>query len=347
MEKLKFTLLLALGFLAGFAGIAGEEARLRSTGVDVRQAGSHAVQDRVERDLLTAQEMWTSQVPKLVDNSYYMPMGRVTKASHRLSGTIHFPSVTMDTPHPENDWRTTGNREFPEFSLPVLTHDGHFIPLNRELIFCGEWGASSWNIICSPGKAWREGADGGYSRASFPFVLTDNAVGQARNGLATLLFDDKEISTVMSQIVQETAPHDAYTIANFSGVIPATFTPQTFADEAQQIEEFERYLARKLPVSPWSDLEDAAELEALFNTGLQDDSISAAALVVDGRIYMQRCRARRGDFPYPEEMRHGVFSVTKTMALGLAMFYLAEKYGENVFRERITDWVPTLRNHRG
>jgi len=110
MEKLKFTLLLALGFLAVFAGIAGEEARLRSTGVDVRQAGSHAVQDRVERDLLTAQEMWTSQVPKLVDNSYYMPMGRVTKASHRLSGTIHFPSVTMDTPHPENDWRTTGNR---------------------------------------------------------------------------------------------------------------------------------------------------------------------------------------------------------------------------------------------
>ena len=348
MEKHKFTLGLMIGLLATVVVQAGETDRLRDSRADVRQSQTRAVDERVVRTELTAQEMWTAQTPQLVNNTFFMPVGRTTKAAHRLSGTLHFLGGTMDTAHPEYVWQTNANnREFPQFSLPVLSEDGHFIPLNRELVFSGEWGLSSWNIICSPGKVWREAADGGYSRASFPFILTDNAVGQARNGLATFLFNDHEISQVMVQIVQETAPHDAYVIANFAAIIPATYTPQTFVNEAVLIDDFKQDLARRLPVHDWSELPDAASLEQQFNADLQEDSLSAAALVVDGKVYMQQCRSRRGDFPYPLEMRHGVFSVTKTMGLGLSMFYLAEAYGEGVFNERITDWIPSLRGHRG
>jgi CubicO group peptidase (beta-lactamase class C family) len=46
-------------------------------------------------------------------------------------------------------------------------------------------------------------------------------------------------------------------------------------------------------------------------------------------------------------MRHGVFSVTKSLAMGLSMFYLAERYGEQIFDRLITDYVPPLADHPG
>jgi CubicO group peptidase (beta-lactamase class C family) len=46
-------------------------------------------------------------------------------------------------------------------------------------------------------------------------------------------------------------------------------------------------------------------------------------------------------------MRHGVFSVTKTMGLGLSMLYLAQRYGDRIFEERIIDHLPELAGHPG
>ena len=65
-------------------------------------------------------------------------------------------------------------------------------------------------------------------------------------------------------------------------------------------------------------------------------------------LYMQPVETRvAGDFPYPEEMRHGVFSVTKTLGLGLAMFHVAARYGDDIFQLLITDYVPELAGHLG
>jgi CubicO group peptidase (beta-lactamase class C family) len=46
-------------------------------------------------------------------------------------------------------------------------------------------------------------------------------------------------------------------------------------------------------------------------------------------------------------MRHGVFSVTKTLGMGLSMFYIAQKYGDSVFDALISDYVPILADHPG
>jgi CubicO group peptidase (beta-lactamase class C family) len=72
-----------------------------------------------------------------------------------------------------------------------------------------------------------------------------------------------------------------------------------------------------------------------------------AALFLDDQIFIQPAQTRTGLYPFPTEMRHGVFSVTKTLGMGLAMLYAAERYGEDIFDELITDHVPVLAGHPG
>ncbi|MFQ5792672.1 MAG: serine hydrolase, partial [Acidobacteriota bacterium] len=85
-----------------------------------------------------------------------------------------------------------------------------------------------------------------------------------------------------------------------------------------------------------------------FNSGTLPSDLSAAALLIDGVLYTQSVATRAaGPHPYPENMRHGVFSVTKTLGMGLSMFYIAQKHGESVFDALITDYVPILADHDG
>ncbi|MCP4223945.1 MAG: hypothetical protein GY773_11425, partial [Actinomycetia bacterium] len=67
--------------------------------------------------------------------------------------------------------------------------------------------------------------------------------------------------------------------------------------------------------------------------------LSAVALLMDGQLYQQEVATRSGPHPWPQWMRHGVFSVTKTMGLGLSMLYLAQRYGDQVFEDLDHDGV--------
>jgi hypothetical protein len=254
----------------------------------------------------------------------------------------------MVTTHPDSDWKGSGQSYFPAFSLPVVSHGGYFIPLDRGIIYSGEQAVSFWNIIVSPGKVWKESADNGYSRASFPFVLTENAIGQARNGVATFVFNGGEISNVAIQITQETAPVDEYTRTEFHARVPVRYEPAELPDAESNVSDFEAELEARYPVRPWSDLVDSESSRVEFNSEIPTNELSAGALLMDDVLYMQPVETRTaGPFPYPEEMRHGVFSVTKTLGMGLAMFYAAEHYGDNLFDALITDYVPTLAGHAG
>lgn len=62
-------------------------------------------------------------------------------------------------------------------------------------------------------------------------------------------------------------------------------------------------------------------------------------------IYLHPPKTRHGLYPYPHEMRHGVYSVTKSMAGALALFYFAERYGDEIFDAKITDYVAPLASH--
>src|SRR5262249_30288696 len=52
-------------------------------------------------------------------------------------------------------------------------------------------------------------------------------------------------------------------------------------------------------------------------------------------------------YPYCRQMRHGVFSVTKSMGAAVALLRLAQKYGDEVLALKIKDYVPVTAAHDG
>jgi hypothetical protein len=303
------------------------------------------------RDRLTTDELFGTTEPGIVHNVYYAPQGELTTFSHSLCGTLHFSETLMTTAHPDSDWKGSGQSLFPAFSIPFVTWDGWLIPFERDIILsgmgAGDNGRSFWNVIVNPGHVWQEASDSGYARAAFPFTLTDNYTGQARNGLATFVLGSTDVSSVAIQITQETAPIDDYIRADFSAMIPVTSDLDCPANVESVISEFENELASRLPLLPWSDLTNALSTQARSRSGFADTDFSMVALLMNEQLYMQDVGTRSGLHPMPAWMRHGVYSVTKTMGLGVSMFYLAGRYGDSVFDELITDHVPQLADHPG
>jgi len=299
------------------------------------------------RDKLTFNDLTSGNFPELVHNEYFMPIGSTIPSAHPLSGEMHFSETVMNTNHSDSNWLGSGMKFFPGFSVYVISYGEYLIPFYRGIILSGNQQNSFWNIIVSPGRVWQEPGDHGYSRASFPFTFTDNYIGQARNGLATFVYNSSEISDVAIQITQETSPVDGYEIVNFSAMIPVRYTPNSFEDREQHILDFERELAARPQVRPWNELPLGGFTGDFFRGAMLPQEVSMAALFLDGRLYIQPAPTRSGPYPYPLEMRHGVFSVTKSLAMGLSMFFAAERYGEDIFEELIVDHVPDLADHPG
>jgi hypothetical protein len=155
------------------------------------------------------------------------------------------------------------------------------------------------------------------------------------------------VSPAAIQITQETAPVGEHVRADFSALVPVRWDPECPADAESAVAAFARERAARLPLRPWSDLPNAQASWTTARDGFADTDLSAVALLMDGQLYLQEVATRSGPHPFPEWMRHGVFSVTKTMGLGVSMFYLAQRYGDGVFDERITDHVPELADHPG
>jgi CubicO group peptidase (beta-lactamase class C family) len=64
-------------------------------------------------------------------------------------------------------------------------------------------------------------------------------------------------------------------------------------------------------------------------------------------VYAKGCHTRSGPYPYCRHMRHGVFSVTKSLSAAVALLRLAAKYGDGVFEEKIADHIGVTATHDG
>ncbi|MCP4658253.1 MAG: hypothetical protein GY856_22805, partial [bacterium] len=64
--------------------------------------------------------------------------------------------------------RGAGTSHLPEFDFEFVQHGSHLIPVRRGLIITEH---PQWNYFREPGRVWKENADAGLSRASFPFAL--------------------------------------------------------------------------------------------------------------------------------------------------------------------------------
>jgi CubicO group peptidase (beta-lactamase class C family) len=202
-------------------------------------------------------------------------------------------------------------------------------------------------MIVSPGRIWSEPGDGGFSRASFPFVLTNRIANDSHNGIATFLYDGHRVSSLRIQIVQEEAP---WAKVDYWGQSPVTYEPGEIDNRNILSVRLADELKQQTPISPWSALVDksASPIVANFphSSGKTED-ISFSGLIVDDVIYAHPCHTRFGDYPYCRYMRHGAFSVTKSMGAALTMFRLAQKYGDGIFDLKIKDYVRVTADHDG
>jgi hypothetical protein len=293
------------------------------------------------RDQVTAEELLASvsRGNSPVHNNYFLPIGKSAAALHGFKGILTIGPWSMFSAKHGCAGLTTTR---PAFSAAFFTHGERLVPVVRDIL------QPPGTVILSPGKVWSEPGDHGMSRASFPFLLVNPTNNGAHNGLASFLYDDSRVSALRLQIVQETA---AWAKTDFWGQAPMTYLPGPLPNEDRLRSQFVAELKQQAPIRTWLELPKSAKattalLERFDGDALPED-ISANGLIVDGTIYLRSCDTRYGPYPYCRDMRHGVFSVTKSLGAAIALLRLAQKYGDEVFDLKIKDYVPVTANHDG
>jgi CubicO group peptidase (beta-lactamase class C family) len=281
-----------------------------------------------------------------VHNSYFLPIGETESSVAPLEGVLSIPEFEMDAiTHNRDALPRSSHAIFPALSISFFSYERYLVPAEREIL-PAEGQGSYWDIIFSPGRVWSEESDQGLSRAAFPFLLVADDYNEAHNGLATFLYDEQTVSSLYIQIVQETA---AWHHTDFWGQVEIEYDPQVLPDKEQLAADFSDELAGLWSQRPWSDMEAGRDsgLLAGFVAGSELEDISATGLARDGTIYLHGCHTRYGPHPYCQFMRHGVFSVTKSMGAAVALLRLAQKYGDSIYDLRIADYVDITVDHEG
>ncbi|MCW0483053.1 serine hydrolase domain-containing protein [Gaoshiqia sediminis] len=300
------------------------------------------------RDELTVEQLQGDSLLAYMDMSYYTLPDWAGEATQGLSGSVSFHDTEMTMTYPQGREPYEGENIFPGITIDFITKDGELIPIQKNLIITRNHSKSFWDVMVGVGKVWQEAQDGEWSRASFPITLTDRYIGQARNCVATFVYKADTMSNVCVQCSQETADLNDHQVGNMLVRLQAKYEPKHYADSTQVIERHRQFEKRRLPVFPLSTIDSKHEVADYFEKSLYTNApTSLGALLVDGKLYLHPPKTRHGLYPYPAEMRHGLYSVTKSMAGALSILYFAERYGEAIFDELITDYVPALAEHPG
>ena len=289
----------------------------------------------------------TAVIAGAIDNAAFMPGAAARPAAYRFAGRLDIPATELGMSRELR--RPRGHegramRQFPALSISFVSHDGHLVPLERDIVWPVR-GDSMWGVVFAPGRVWSEPPDGDWSRAAVPFFLVGRVWNQVHHGIATFLYNDRQISFLRLQIVQESASWAQFDAWAQVGVRYWPETGDKPVDEDGTVRAaFAAEVAARLPVRRLVDLV-SADHAAAFDPHSPD--ITTSGLIVDGTIYARPCQTRHGDYPFCREMLHGVFSVTKTMGAALALLHLAQRYGDDVFDARIVDHLDMSTAHDG
>ena len=84
------------------------------------------------------------------------------------------------------------------------------------------------------------------------------------------------------------------------------------------------------------------------DSGADPSKVVGSGIALDGIVYVRPFPTEFGEYPYPRQMRHGVWSCTKSL-IGLVMAArLAQKYGDHVLDLLVKDYVDvTPADHDG
>ncbi len=297
------------------------------------------------RKQLTFGQLQGSGATQLIHMSYMTKPEWGQKASNRFSGSITTSDTRMKTRLKDGTSHGNGQTLFPSFSVDFVSDGDVLIPRYKGIISTWQNSGSFWDVVVGVGKIWREDGDKGWDRASFPITLVSRKAGQVKNCVGSFIYNRSGISNIYVQCSQETSAASDSQVGDMLATFTAEYKPGRLEDSAEMIQAYYKTKAARLPVYPLDKIDSEGKLGRLFENIKSWTSLGA--LVIDGNIYLHPPQTRQGPYPYPHEMRHGVYSVTKSLAGGLSMFFLAQRYGEAIFDEKITDYVPELANHPG
>lgn len=283
----------------------------------------------------------------LSDNGRYAPSEHARRAQGAFVGTIELAGAPMmvvsDAPGGgiSNPVLGKDTELFPDVDLSFVTVGDELVPTTQDVILNGSLAdtASYWDIIVQPGRVWREPGDGRWNRAAFPFALVNAIEGETHNGVAMFAYQGGRITPVRFQVVQMTSPFYVPEYFSAWGTTDGTLRRGKMQRVGHVVADHLRDMAGKIPVRPWSELEalvDPATLEEF----LDHADVVQGAVLHDGVLYRSECETSAGPFPYCDEIRYGVWSMTKSAMMNAAMMRMAETYGSEFLDEPIATYLP-------
>jgi hypothetical protein len=321
------------------------------TGAVILLAASHV---RAAEGITAAELRASTWSGGIIDNSAFVPSEHAVAAREPFFGTLKLTESRMlSTPDKIASNLVLGRdpQLFPGVELAFFTDGGDLVPFTQEVIRYAsiDRGKGFWDIIVQPGRVWSEPADGGWSRAAFPFALINSIEGETHNGLATFLYRGSEVSNLRFQIVQQTSPYYIKNMFVAAGLAPAALeaASKDKADEARRAYEADRRDA--VPIATWQALAASVGGEKLegFDGAMSSSDILLSGLDYHGTFYLKQCQSAGGPLPWCDRARFGVWSATKALANAAALLHLAQKYGPSVFDLKIRDYVPEAARYPG
>jgi len=284
----------------------------------------------------------------LIPNAAFEPDGNAAAAHQPFVGSLRLSEVQMQT-SPVKSERALGKNTtlFPAVEIAFFTADSDLVPVSEDVIRSGsiDRGSSFWDLIVQPGRIWSEPSDGAWSRAAFPFALVNSLEGETHNGVATFAYRGASVSNLRFQIVQQTSPYLVSDYFTASGTVPAALHKAPLPQLQRLTREYQQTLAEQLPIHSWAELgaRVGAERLAGFDETLSPSDRVLAGLDYQGAFYLKSCASAAGDLPWCDRARFGVWSATKALTNATALLRLAQKFGPQVFNERIADHVAEAR----
>lgn len=270
----------------------------------------------------------------------------VARHAPAFNATLRLAGATMRVHSDARDHRLTNpvsgkdTTFFPDARIRFFTVGTHLVPATQNVIRIGSLPGtrSYWDLIVQPGRVWTERGDHGWHRASFPFALVNSIEGETHTAIALFLYRGEQVSPVRYQVVQQTSPYDVPEYFTAWGTTDASLRPSTGGMAAAR-RTFVRSQALRWPQRPWTALRGHADRATLDGFRSFDDVVQSA-VAIDHTVYRTRCPTAAGPFPYCSDVRYGVWSVTKSAMLNLAMMRLTQTLGPQILHARVARYLP-------
>ena len=314
-----------------------------------------------------------SAAPEWTQTSFFTPSATDRRPTEPFRGRLSFETTKLEidvTPADkfvQNPWAWWGLFDFlkeqdpagaakifdldaqlfPGLDIEFFTSsDNRLVPVQRDIIRkpIVDRTNSFWEIIASPGRVWAasqvDGEYASWNKAAFPFSLVQSQEGEAWIGLASFYYKDGKVSNTKVQLSSDSAGGFIFWDPDFDvnawGEIPTVQTSTTIENESSLQNAYVVERANRLPTKPLADLGSQAVVDAV--AALDPISTLSAAIMYNGTLYMDPVKTPFGVYPYPQDMRVGVWSATKSLVPGLAALRLAEKYGADFLDTKIVDY---------